>query len=203
MRLDPFERASGSAGAVRRLPAGLELALAIALVLGLVLLPRGSWGILAALAALLLALALAARLPLLALLRRLCLLEPLVVGVSLLALFQPDGAAVFAWLVARSTLSLATLLVFAATTPFEELLGVLERLRLPRILVTTLALLRRYLLLFVDEGQRLRRARQSRSFARTRWREWAALGSALGVLFVRASERAERIYAAMSARGWR
>ena len=203
MQLDTLERASRLAGPVQRLPAGLKLAAALALVLCLVLLPPGAWAAAAGVALALFAVALLARLPLLALGRRLVLLEPLVLGVSLLALLRPDGAAAFGWLVLRSTLSLGVLLELAATTPYEELLSVLARLRVPTILVTTLALLRRYLFVLSAENQRMRRARRSRSFARSRWREWAALGGALGVLFVRASERAERIWCAMCARGWR
>lgn len=45
------------------------------------------------------------------------------------------------------------------------------------------------------------RARASRTFTgRRRW-QWPVLATVAGQLFVRASERAERIYAAMCARG--
>jgi energy-coupling factor transporter transmembrane protein EcfT len=49
----------------------------------------------------------------------------------------------------------------------------------------------------------MRRARASRTFTRRRRFQWQALSSIVGQLFVRASERAERIYNAMCARGWK
>jgi len=55
----------------------------------------------------------------------------------------------------------------------------------------------------VDEAQRMKRARMSRTFTARRSRSWHAMSTVLSGLFLRASERAERIYAAMSARGWR
>jgi cobalt/nickel transport system permease protein len=61
----------------------------------------------------------------------------------------------------------------------------------------------RYLFVLIDEGERLSRARMSRTFSTNRVRKWQALGSLIGQLFVRSTERAERIYAAMTARGWR
>jgi cobalt/nickel transport system permease protein len=61
----------------------------------------------------------------------------------------------------------------------------------------------RYLFVLLDESERMRRARASRTFQRQRRVRWNLLGSVVGQLFVRASERAERIYAAMCARGWK
>jgi cobalt/nickel transport system permease protein len=49
----------------------------------------------------------------------------------------------------------------------------------------------------------MRCARASRTFQRRRRLHWQMLGTVVGQLFVRASERAERIYAAMCARGWK
>jgi cobalt/nickel transport system permease protein len=76
-------------------------------------------------------------------------------------------------------------------------------MRVPALLVTTLALMHRYLFVLLDESERMRRARSSRTFWRQRRARWRMLGTVVGQLFVRASERAERIYAAMCARGWK
>jgi len=92
--------------------------------------------------------------------------------------------------------------LLANTTPFSELLPVLRRVRVPALLVTTLALMHRYLFVLADEAERMRRARAARSFTRGRHFAWRALATVAGRLFIRASERAERIYAAMCARGW-
>jgi len=91
----------------------------------------------------------------------------------------------------------------ATTTPFPELLRVLRAIHTPALLVTTLALMYRYLFVLADEAQRMRRARQSRTLRPGRGRIWRLLATVVGQLFVRATGRAERIYAAMCARGWR
>jgi cobalt/nickel transport system permease protein len=73
----------------------------------------------------------------------------------------------------------------------------------PGLLVTTLALMHRYLFVLANEMERMRRARLSRTFTRRRRVRWQTLATVVGQLFVRASERAERIYDAMCARGWK
>jgi cobalt/nickel transport system permease protein len=75
--------------------------------------------------------------------------------------------------------------------------------RVPGLLITTIALMHRYLFVLADEAERMRRARASRTFARRRRFHWHTLASVAGQLFIRASERAERIYDAMCARGWK
>jgi len=191
------------ASAVHRLPAWVKLAAAVAFVVTVVLLPRGAWGPLAVGAALLAVVAAASRLPPWPLLRRLLLLEPFVLGVAVLSLFQRGGGAVFLAMLARSTLCLAAMVLLTATTRFTDLLGVLWRLRVPAMLVTSLALTARYLTVLVDEAGRMTRARRSRTFTSGRARAWQGSASVAGQLFVRSSERAERVYAAMCARGWR
>jgi len=118
--------------------------------------------------------------------------------------FQPGGGKIFAVVMLKANLCLLTTLLLSNTTPFTELLlRVLQRLRVPWIFVTTLTLMHRYLFVLADEAERMRRARASRTFTRGRRWQWLALASVVGQLFVRASERAERIYNAMCARGWK
>lgn len=190
-------------GPLHRQRAGLKLLAALALVVTAVATPLRHWPVHAALFAVLVALAAVARLPAGPLLRRLLLLEPFVLGLAILTMLQPDGLSLGLSLAVRSTLALVTMLLLAATTPFPELLAVLRRLRVPALLVTTLALMYRYLFVLGDEMQRMQRARQSRTFGRRRWFQWQVLATVLGQLFVRATARAERIYAAMVARGYR
>jgi cobalt/nickel transport system permease protein len=137
------------------------------------------------------------------LLWRLLLVEPFVIGIASLALLQPGGWPLFLAMLVKSTLCLSCMLLLTATTRFSDLLRVLWWLRVPTLLVTTLALMYRYLFVLLDEADRMQRARRSRTF--TTGRAWAWRGSAqvAGLLFVRASERAERVYLAMCARGWR
>jgi cobalt/nickel transport system permease protein len=195
-----FDRHSRLDSPIHRLPAALKLTVALLLVLVLVLLPPGAWLVFAGVALTLVVVAGLSRIPPVFLARRLLLLEPLVLGIAVLALLQPGGLRVFATILTKSTLCLFTMILLSNTTPFTELLGVLRRVRFPALLITTLALMYRYLFVLADEAERMRRARQARTFGRTRW---AVLATVLGQLFVRSTERAERIYAAMCARGWK
>ena len=82
--------------------------------------------------------------------------------------------------------------------------GLLEKGSLRRaLLITTLALMYRYLFVLFDEADRMKRARASRTFSKSGLRSWNVLSGIIGQLFIRSSERAERIYSAMCARGWK
>jgi cobalt/nickel transport system permease protein len=188
---------------VHRLPALTKVSIAIALVVTIVLLPRAAWTAHAGIAIALLAVATASRIPLSALGRRLLLVEPFAVGIALLALFQPHGVRIALTLLARSTLCLSWMVLLTSTTRFIDLLRALRQVRVPALLLTTLALMHRYLFLLFEETGRLRRARRSRSFAPGRRRAWRISASIAVQLFVRTSDRAERIYLAMAARGWK
>jgi cobalt/nickel transport system permease protein len=197
--LSPYQAGTSP---LHRWPAGPKLATAVSVVFLVVLLPRGAWWAHAAVALAVLATAVSSRVNLRSLLGRLLLLEPLVIGVALLALLRPGGASLFLSMVTKSSLCLATMLLLT-TTRFSDLLGVLWRIGVPAVLVTTLALMYRYIHVLLDEMSRMRRARRSRTFVGGRRAAWRDSAQIAGLLFVRASERAERVYLAMCARGWR
>ncbi len=188
---------------VHRLPAALKLGLAVGIILAAVLAP-GHWRLwFAGLLALLLAGLVLSRIPPLFLFKRLLMLSPFVAGAALVNALQPAPTTPWSELAWRSFLCLFAILLLSNTTPLNDLLRVLRRAGAPGLLVTTLALMHRYLFVLVDESERMRRARASRTFTRRRRLQWQALSALVAVLFVRASERAERIYAAMCARGWK
>ena len=202
MQHEFIDRYSRLDSPVHRFSAGPKIGLVLALVLLVALWPGAAWRLLGAVAALLLALAVLSQIPLRFLLRRLLIAEPFALGVAALALWQPDGLHVFLVMLAKSTLCLTTMIMLTATTPFTNLLAALRRAHVPTLFVTTLALLYRYLFVLADESSRMRRARLSRTFGAARAQRWHALATVASQLFIRASSRAERIFAAMSARGW-
>lgn len=202
MLQDFLDRHSRSDSVIHRLPAAVKLAAALAMVIVVLLWPTGRLPLMAVPAGALVIVAALSRIPPSFLVRRLLLLEPLVLGVALLAVFQPGGWRLMLLLVVRCTLCLLTMILLSNTTPFAELLRVLKRLRVPGLLITTLALMYRYLFVLADEAQRMKRARMSRTFSPERKRQWRTLATIVSQLFVRASERAERVYSAMCARGW-
>jgi len=203
MQHDFLDHYSRMQSPVHRLPAPLKLIAALAIVVSLLWVPVGEWVWLEAAAVLLLAVIGLAGLPWGFVIRRLLFLESFVVGVAVMALFQPDGWRIFLFLIGKCTLGLMAMVLLANTTPFTELLRVLKAAHVPGLLVTTLSLMYRYIFVLLDEGQRMRRARLSRTFTRRQSRSWRMRAAMVGQLFIRSSERAERIYGAMCARGWR
>lgn len=131
------------------------------------------------------------------------MLSPFVLGAALVNVWAPTAQATWWSIIIRSSICLLTVILVSNTTPFSKILHVLRNIRVPSLLITTIALMHRYLFVLADEGDRMRRARASRTFQRGRRFQWQTLATVLGQLFVRASERAERIYDAMCARGWK
>ena len=189
--------------AVHRLPAEAKLGAALTIILGTVLVPWGWHAWFMTMVVLLALAALLSRIAMWFLIRRLLLLSPFVLGVVLVNALQDSVHGNWLALAARSGICLFTVVLLANTTSFGKVLGVLRSARVPALLVTTLALMHRYLFVLLDESERMRRARASRTFQSQRRMRWHVLGTLVGQLFVRASERAERIYAAMCARGWK
>jgi cobalt/nickel transport system permease protein len=188
---------------IYRLPAALKLGLALVIIVTTVLAPIQwrAWFI--GVAGLLVLTAILSRLPPLFLIRRLLMLSPFVLGVVLVNAFQPADRGRWLAVAVKSVLCLLTVILVSNTTPFSRILRVLKSIRVPALLVTTMALMHRYLFVLMDEAERMRRARASRAFTRGRRFRWRTLATVVGQLFIRASERAERIYDAMCARGWK
>lgn len=188
---------------VHQLPASLKLGAGLVLIIGTVLMPphQAAWFV--SVLIILLIVLIASRLPLIFFLKRLLLLSPFVLGVALVNAWQPQNHVQWQMVALKSSLCLATVILISNTTPFSKILGVLQRVRIPALLITTLMLMHRYLFVLAEESERMRRARLSRTFTRGGGFQWRSLSTVLGQLFVRASERAERIYDAMCSRGWK
>ncbi len=192
-------------GVVHRIDARWKIVAAVLLVVVTVCVPRGYWPAYVVLGSLAVGVYTVARLPVGYLLRRLAVAMPLVVLVAAGAPLSRglDGGFEFAALVVvRALLALTFMVTLVGTTPFDKLLGGVEWLGMPRTLVWVLAFMYRYMFVLADELARMRQAKAARTFRRSWWMEFQTLGSFVGVLFVRAFERAERVYAAMCARGW-
>jgi cobalt/nickel transport system permease protein len=187
---------------VHRLPAWAKMLAAALVVVATVAIPLHPL-VYMAIAVGVIGVAAVSRIPPFFLIKRIAMIEPVVLGVAILTLFQPGGGRIFAALAVRTSLCVATMILLANTTPFPELIALLRRLRVPALLVTTIALMHRYLFVLGDEAIRMRRARASRTFTHGRMQALKSVASVIGRLFVRAHDRSERIYAAMCARGWK
>ena len=201
MRNPPTE--AGARGAPTRLPARVKLFAVFILVVGIVLLPRRPTPLYFLPGLLLLAGWFFARMPIGYALRRLLMAQFFILAIILLSLLNPATAPVALSAFLKSNLCFLAMLLLTWTTPFHELVNELRRLQVPTIMLTTLALMYRYLPVLGDESRRMQRARASRTYSGNRRLAWGAVTGIIGQLFVRTAERAERIYLAMCARGWK
>ena len=119
------------------------------------------------------------------------------------------GVIRFLSVLARSWLSVQMAILLVATTQFPDLIHAFEHLRVPRSLTTVVAFLFRYLFVLTDEAFRLMRAREARSAGIQGTKRGGSLlwrvkvtGSMAGQLFLRSYERSDRIYQAMTSRGY-
>ena len=101
----------------------------------------------------------------------------------------------------RFFLTMTAVLLLIATTSFPGICHALRRLGMPELFTSQLLFLYRYLFVLVEEGMRMVRAREMRSFRGKGQGVWVFI-SLVGTLFLRTMERAERIYQAMLSRGF-
>lgn len=105
-------------------------------------------------------------------------------------------------IIAKATLGLAASIVLTATTTIPDILAGMDRLRVPRLITSIAGFMVRYLDVIAGEMHRMRMAMLSRGYdPRWFWQAKAYLASA-GALFIRSYERGERVYFAMTARGF-
>ncbi|MDP2350819.1 MAG: CbiQ family ECF transporter T component, partial [Chloroflexota bacterium] len=102
-----------------------------------------------------------------------------------------EGLRRFLTITAGSWLSVQVALLLAFTTPFHDLVDALRELHLPRILISIISFMYRYLAVLTDEGSRMLRARDARSAlgegrggGSIRWRA-TVTGRMVGSLFLR------------------
>ena len=221
-----IERYHPGNSALHRLDARVKLLATLAFIFAATLVPGGEWIAFGLLASLLVAGVVTARLPPLLILRRSALALPFLLA-ALPLLFTKPGDELFTipaifwkWhatepgltalcsVLAKSLLSVAAVVILTATTPSPDVLQALRGLGAPRIIVATVSFMYRYLSVIGEEASRLLRARDCRSVRVDRhsggsllWRS-RVTGNMVGSLFLRSYERSERIFGAMTARGY-
>lgn len=144
-----------------------------------------------------------ARLPILGLTARAALILPFSATFALLTWWSGDSLRALA-LVEKSFLSGLAALLLVATTPLTGWTAALESWRVPRMLILVMQFVYRYLFVIAEQAQRMRWAaacRGSRKQPKSRGFRLAA--GLVGVLFARSWQRADGIYHAMLARGFR
>lgn len=107
----------------------------------------------------------------------------------------------FGSIMLRFALTVGAMLILVAITGFNGVCMALERLGMPRIFAVQLLLLYRYIFVLMDEGMRVYRARELRSF-QGRGLGMRTFGHLIGSLLLRTLDRAQRIHQAMLCRGF-
>lgn len=122
---------------------------------------------------------------------------------GLITIFRP-GVILAAVLTLKCNAILLALIALVATMPLVTLGQALNRLKLPSRLVNLFLLSYRYVSVLEQEYARIMRSIKIRGFVpRTSFHTYKTYAYVVGMLFVRASERAERVYAAMVCRGFK
>lgn len=226
MHFSPYHAYRVGDSMLHRLDARVKLFVTLAFVLSVSLAPEGAWPMYVLLLAFVLSASAASELGWASILRRAALALPFVlaalpvlvtvkgdplvsipIGAWSFTVTEP-GVERFLSVALKSWLSVQMVILLTATTPMPDLLLAMRALRLPRLLISILSLMWRYLAVLVDEAMRMMRAREARSAS---WQgrsggslPWRArvTGAMAGTLFLRGYERSERIYSAMLARGY-
>lgn len=217
MKHDFIDRYSRLDSPVHSLDARAKALALFVVIFACVTTPADAWWPYCIYAALVVIIATASRLPAKYLLSRMLVVLPFILVVAVFVPFMNRVGPTYHWWIftvsrggllvlwnvtAKSLISVSCLILLSSTTPFGDLMHGFERLHVPRFFTTVAAFMYRYIFIIVDEAERMKRARDSRNF-RGRW-IWQArvVGHMVASLFLRSQERAERVYQAMSARGF-
>lgn len=228
MYTNTFDRYISRASLIHQIDPRLKVVMAVAFILGTVLLPDGAWVGFALSWLFLFSLIWLARLPYSLVFKRSLVIIPFLLA-AVTVLLNVPGTAVLSWqfgplslivtdaglvrfmsIVVRGWLAVQVAILLTAVTSFPDLMHALNHLHVPAVLVSIISFMYRYLFVLADEAARLIRARQARS-ARLPgtgthggslvWRA-KVTGHMVGQLFSRSLERSDRVYNAMLARGY-
>ena len=100
----------------------------------------------------------------------------------------------------KASISVVSVIVLLNSGRFSDFLKALQALKVPAVLTSLLMFIYRYIFIIIDQFQRMFIARRSRTFSNSR--TWRGLPGLIGVGFIRASERGERVYDSMLSRGF-
>ena len=154
-----------------------------------------------------------AELPLAPIIKRVLMVEPFIIGIGILnpifdqhvvmlgGLAASRGWITFLSILIKGSLTVTASMLLIATTGIEKLAAALRLLRAPKIFVLQLLLTYRYIAILMEEVLRIVRAYSLRAPGQKgiQWKVW---GSLVGQLILRTFDRAQRIYEAMSLRGF-
>ncbi len=114
-----------------------------------------------------------------------------------------EGLMIFWNVLIKAYLSVLYMIVLGTSTKFSNLLKAFESLKCPKLIIMIISFMYRYIYVLIDELMRMKRAKDSRlGRAAKKLYNLRVLANMIGVLFIRAYERGERVYLAMCSRGF-
>lgn len=127
------------------------------------------------------------------------------IAVAALAGFFSGWQAALA-LFARTTVAVLSIILLVSTTPFFDVLLAFQKMKVPQIFIQMLMFTYRYIFVLSDEMGRMAQARRARGFSGGKhlFDKYGmnVIASSIGMVFVRAHERGERVYASLKMRGY-
>lgn len=110
-------------------------------------------------------------------------------------------------LIFRIITSLTSIVILSSTSPMQQIVASLRRLKMPKDLAMILSIMVRFLFMFIDELAAIRRSQKSRNFhinsklTPYKWRV-KQVGYTIAMMFVKSYEQGERVYKSMISRGF-
>ena len=110
-------------------------------------------------------------------------------------------------LLARILVSLTSIVILSSTSPMQQIVASLRRLKMPKDLAMILSIMVRFLFVFIDELAAIRKSQKSRNFhihsklTPYKWRI-RQVGYTVAMMFVKSYEQGERVYKSMVSRGF-
>lgn len=154
-----------------------------------------------------------AEIPVTPILKRVLVVEPVIIGIGILNVFFDPYIVVFqgiafsrGWITFLSIfikcgLTVVVSLLLVATSGMERVALALRMLKVPKIFVLQLLLTYRYISVLMEEAFRMQRAYSMRA-PKHKGVQINVWGSFAGQLILRTLERAQRVYQSMSMRGF-
>src|SRR5262249_35436230 len=158
-RMPPRLTEPHSGTVLSRLSPRPKLIFTLLMITGIVLLPRELSIWYAVPAAIIFGLWPISRMPLPYALKRWLLVQFFIIGILLLSWLSPATAPIALSAFIKSNLCFLTLLLLSWTTPFHQVLQELRHWHVPTVMLSTLALMYRYLPVLGEESRRMQRAR--------------------------------------------
>lgn len=110
-------------------------------------------------------------------------------------------------LFARLVVCLTSIVILSSTSPMQQIVSSLRKLKIPREIAMILSIMMRFLFVFIDELEAIRKSQKSRNFdmhskiTPYKWR-LKQVGYTVAMMFLKSYEQGERTYESMISRGY-